>query len=431
MSQLRSPLFRRRFVAAGGVYVSALLGFAGSIVAVRELGIYAFGLLSLVLAATGFFQLLADLTVEEALVKYGFRYAAREEWGRFHRVFRIGLWLKLAGGAIGTAGIAVLAPLSGMIWTHGLFGPMLLAALIPVVQSPEGVASAALIVRGRYDVRAGFLSVSMALRLAALAIGGLYGVTATVAALVAAQALSTVAILGAGAVVLGRFPRSEPVPLGEDRIPFRRFVVRSSIGSVLSPLRGFLGTLLLGIVTGPRQVAYFQVGEVPQSAFAALTAPVRLILLTEQTEDIERGREDRAYRMLRRYSVGAGVFMLVVLPPLAVLMPTLIRFAYGDAAAPATNAARLFLAVAAIQVVLGWSKSFPVSIGRPEFRLLAQGAEIAVLVPLLIILGSKYGATGGAGAFVIAACVFAAVWTGIVYRLRRERRAARATVAPR
>ena len=135
--------------------------------------------------------------------------------------------------------------------------------------------------------------------------------------------------------------------------------------------------------------------------------------------------------MLRRYSLGAGVFMLVVLPPLAVLMPTLIRFAYGHAAAPATNAARLFLAAAAIQVVLGWSKSFPVSIGRPEFRLLAQGAEIAVLVPLLIVLGSRYGATGGAGAFVIAACVFAAVWTGIVYRLRRERRAARAAVAPR
>jgi len=372
-----------------------------------------------------------DLTVEEALVKYGFRYAAREDWGRFHRVFRIGLWLKLVGGLIGAAGIAVLAPLSGVIWTHGLFAPMLLAALIPIAQSSEGVGSAALIVRGRYDVRAGLLSVSMALRLAALAIGGLYGVTATVAALAAAQALSTVAILGAGAVVLGRFPKSDPVPLGEDRLPFRSFVVRSSIGSLLSPLRGFLGTLLLGVVTGPRQVAYFQVGEVPQSAFAALTAPVRLILLTEQTEDIERGRDDRAYRMLRNYSIGAGIFMLVVLPPLAVLMPTLIRFAYGHAATPATNAARLFLAVAAIQVVLGWSKSFPVSIGRPELRLLAQGAEITVVVPVLLILGSAYGATGGAGAFVIAACVFAAVWTAIVYRLRRERRAARAAVAPR
>ena len=428
---MRSPLFWRRFVAAGGVYLSALLGFAGSVVAVRELGIYSFGVLSLVLAATGFFQLLADLTVEEALVKYGFRYAAREDWGRFHHLFRIGLRLKLAGGVVGAAGIAVLAPLSGLIWTRGLFVPMLIAALIPLVQAPEGVGSAALIVRGRYDLRALFLVVSMALRLGGLALGAAFGVTQAVMALAVAQGLSTAAILIAAAVALRRFPRREPEPLAEDRIPFRRFVITSSLGSLLSPLRGFLGTLLLGIVTGPQQVAYLRVGQVPESAFASLTAPARLILLTEQTEDIERGREDRAYRMLRRYSLGAGVLMLVLLPPLAVLMPTLIRVFYGQQAVPATGAARLFLAVAAIQVVWGWSKSFPVSIGRPGLRLLAQGAEIVALVPVLIVLGAAYGAKGGAGAFVIAACVFAAVWTGIVYRLRRERQAARAAVAPR
>jgi O-antigen/teichoic acid export membrane protein len=428
---MRSPLFWRRFVAAGGVYLSALLGFAGSIVAVRELGIYSFGVLSLALAATGFFQLLADVTVEEALVKFGFRYAAREDWGRFHRLFRIGLGLKLAGGALGAAGIAVLAPLSGLIWTHGLFVPMLVAALIPLAQAPEGVASAALIVRGRYDLRALFLVVSMALRLAGLATGAAFGITQAVIALVVAQALSTVAISAAAVVALRRFPRGEPVPLAEDRVPFRRFVIRSSLGSLLSPLRGYLGTLLLGIVTGPQQVAYFRIGDAPESAFASLTAPVRLILLTEQTEHVEHGREDRAYRMLRRYSLGAGLFMLVVLPPLAVLMPTLLRFLYGHQAVPATGVARLFLAVAAIQVVWGWSKSFPVSIGRPELRLLAQGAEIITLVPALLVLGAAYGAKGGAGAFVIAACVFAAVWSGIVYRLRRERRAARAAVAPR
>src|SRR5581483_11238299 len=106
---------------------------------------------------------------------------------------------------------------------------------------------------------------------------------------------------------------------------------------------------------------------------------------------------DRAYWMLRRYSLWAGALMLVVLPPLAFLMPTLIRIAYGHQAAPAVNAARLFLIVAAIQVVWGWSKSFPVSIGRPELRLLAQGAEIVVLVPALLVLGTAYGATGGAG----------------------------------
>lgn len=428
---MRSPVFWRRFGAAGGVYVSALLGFAGSIIAVRELGIYSFGLLSLVLAATGFFQLLADLTVDEALVKYGFRYAVREDWGRFHRLFRVGLQLKLAGGAIGAACIAVLAPLSELIWTGGLVAPMLVAALIPLAQCPEGVGSAALIVRGRYDLRAAFLSVSMALRLAALAVGGLFGVTQTVAALVVAQALSTVAIMSAGVIVLRRFPQSAQEPLGEDRLPFRNFVLSSSLGSLLSPMRGLLGTLLLGAVAVPQQVAYFRIGQVPESAFAALTSPARLVLLTEQTEDIERGRDDRAYRVLRRYSVSAGLLMLVVLPPLALLMPRLIRFFYGPSAAPAVSAARLFLIVAAIQVVWGWSKSFPVSIGRPGLRLIAQGAEIAVLIPALLVLGAAYGATGGAGAFVIAACVFATVWTAIVYRLRRERRAARAAVAPR
>ena len=418
---MRSPVFWRRSSAAAGVYLSALLGFLGTVVAVRELGIYDFGLLSLVLAATGFFQLLADLTVEEALVKYGFRYAAREDWGRFRRLFRIGLELKLLGGLVGAAAIAVLAPLSGLIWTHGLLGPMLLASLLPLAQAPEGVASAALIVDKRYDLRAGLLAVSMALRLGALAVGGAFGVVETVAALVVAQVLATAAIGGAAFLALRRFPQAEPRPLGEDRKGFRRFVVQSSLGSVLSPMRGMLGALLLGAVTGPRQVGFFRVAQVPESAFASLTAPARMILLTEQTDDFERGRGN-VYATLRRYSLVAAVAMIVLLPPLALLMPTLIRIAYGHAAAPAVQAARLFLIVAAIHVVWGWAKSFPVSIGRPELRLIAQGAELVVLIPALLVLGSAYGATGAAGAFAIAAGVFAAVWAVLLVRLRRERR---------
>ena len=152
-----SAFWRRSSSTAAGVYLSALIGFLGSIVAFRELGRADFGRLALVLAATGFFQLFADLTVEEAVIKYGFRYAAREDWGRFRRVFGLGLQLKLAGGALGAVGILVLAPLSHLIWNaHGLFWPMLLAALLPPVQAPEGLASAALLVRRRYDVRAAF-----------------------------------------------------------------------------------------------------------------------------------------------------------------------------------------------------------------------------------------------------------------------------------
>src|SRR5262249_46497649 len=211
---------------AVAVCASALVGFLGSVVAVRELGISAFGRLAIVLAAAGLFQLLADLTVEDAVVKYGFRYAAHDDWGRFHRVFRVGLELKLAGGALGAIAIALLAPLSGALWAPGLTAPMLLAALLPLVQAPEGVASASLIVRKRYDVRAGFLAVSMALRLGALAIGGLFGVLETVAALVVAQGIATAAVGTAGLFTFLPFPAARATPLAEDCRVFERLFTR-------------------------------------------------------------------------------------------------------------------------------------------------------------------------------------------------------------
>jgi O-antigen/teichoic acid export membrane protein len=199
-------------------------------------------------------------------------------------------------------------------------------------------------------------------------------------------------------------------------------VIQSSLGSVLSPMRGLLGTMLLGVVASVRQVAYFRTAQVSESAFASLSSPVRMILLSEQTHAFERGRWDTVYRMLRRYVTGAALLMVVLLPPLLWLMPTLLRIAYGTEAEPAANAARLILLVAAIQVIFGWAKSFPVSIGRPELRLIAQGAEIVVLIPALLVLGASYGATGAAGGFLIAACAFALTWAVLLLRLRRDPR---------
>src|SRR5256714_9171349 len=209
---MRSAVFWRRSSTAAGVYLSAALGFLGSVVAFRELGTYDFGLLSLVLAATGFFQLFADLTVDEAVIKYGFRYQARADWGRFRRVFRVGISLKLTGGVLGGIGVAILAPLSHLIWAHGLTTPMLVSAFLPIAQAPEGIAAAALVVRRRYAVRAAFLVVSMALRPAALAAGAAFGVMETVIALVAAQLLATGAIGAAALVVLRRFPAAPGGP---------------------------------------------------------------------------------------------------------------------------------------------------------------------------------------------------------------------------
>ena len=69
---MRSRLFWRRSAAAAGTYASAALGFGATVVALHVFSTETFGRYALVMAATALAQSLLDLTVEEALVKFGF-----------------------------------------------------------------------------------------------------------------------------------------------------------------------------------------------------------------------------------------------------------------------------------------------------------------------------------------------------------------------
>jgi O-antigen/teichoic acid export membrane protein len=423
---VRSRVLWRRSATAIGVYTATVLGFFTTVVATRELGTHDYARFAAVLAATTFFQLLLDLTIEEALVKYGFRYTEGERWGRLRRLFELALAFKLLGGVLGGLAIVALAPLADSLWgASGLLVPMLLAATIPLVQAPEGVAAGAIILRGRYDIRAAFLALSMALRLIGLGIGCLYGVAGGVLGMALAQVAATVAICVAGAAAFRRFPVTAREGLADDVRPLRAFVLQSTVASSLVSARATLGTMLLPTVTQIVQTAYFRNAQAPATGFSALSAPARMVLLTEQTRDFEGGRHAQMYAMLRRYIAGTTLLMIVAVPLLWWSMPFLLGVAYGpDFRAHASDAARLVLLAAALQLIWGWTKSFPVSIGRPGLRIVAQAVEIAVFVPLLLVLGARWGAEGGAGAMLASTAVFCALWTVLLARLRNERRVA-------
>ena len=72
---------RRRSATAAGLYLSVALGILGTIAAARILGLADFGRFATVMAIVGLAQTLLDLTVEESLTKFGFRYVAAEDWG--------------------------------------------------------------------------------------------------------------------------------------------------------------------------------------------------------------------------------------------------------------------------------------------------------------------------------------------------------------
>src|ERR671936_1181860 len=212
---MRSRLFWRRSAAAAGIYSSAVLGFAGTVVALHLFSTHTFGLYALVLAAAGFFQRFLDVTVEEALIKFGFRYTTREDWGRLRRLFASAIAFKFAGGLLAAGAIAGLAPLAHeILHKSGLQTPLYVAALLPLAQCVENVGGVGLILRGRYDIRAFLLFTSMALRLTAIAVAAPHGLTATIAAIVAAQAVAATAGNTPGWVPEPPLPRTQAIPLG-------------------------------------------------------------------------------------------------------------------------------------------------------------------------------------------------------------------------
>jgi O-antigen/teichoic acid export membrane protein len=418
---MRSRLLWRRSATAVGLYAAVGLGLLGTVIASRVLGIEQFGLYATALIAASFVQTMLDLTVEESLTKFGFRYVAAEDWGRLRRLFAVALRLKIIGGFLGFVVLVAFAPLANTVFgTSGLTGPVLASALLPLVQAPENVASTALLLRGRYDLRGAYLTFAMGLRLLAIAIGTQFGVWQAVACIVVAQVVATATLSLVGMAAFRRFPVAAPRPLGEDRASIKSFVVQSSLSTGMLSLRTALVPILLGVVAGTTQVGLFRIAQAPQAGLAAASSPARLVLLTEQTRDWEHGLEQGVLAGVRRYMAAAAGLMVVALPVFLILMPWLVRIVFGSAYLGAVTAARVILVAAAIQVVLGWTKSLPVTIGRPSLRLITHGVETAILLPLVVWFGYTWGVTGAAIAMLVSTVAFALAWAVALTRLHTE-----------
>ncbi len=224
--------------------------------------------------------------------------------------------------------VAAIAPFAGSIFHHGGAGletPMLIAALLPPLQALESIAAATLILRGRYDLRGIWLTLSMGLRLAGIAAGAHWGVTAEVLGVVCAQVLTTISILAVGLKGLRLFPAAAPAPLASDRGPIVRFVAQSAAYTGLISLRTWIAPLTLGIVRNATAVELLPGAQAPQSGIAALSSPLRMILLTEQTRDWEHGRPELVLAGIRRYTIGATLVAAVVLGPALWAMPWAVR----------------------------------------------------------------------------------------------------------
>ena len=115
--------------------------------------------------------------------------------------------------------------------------------------------------------------------------------------------------------------------------------------------------------------------------------------------------------------------MVVAVPVLWLLMPWLMRIAYGaEYREHATDgrAARADRRGAAVRSGAGRSRSRSRSAGR-GCATSRSASRSAIFVPLMLVFGAEWGATGGAAAMVVSTAAFCVLW--VVLLARRARRA--------
>ena len=87
------------------------------------------------------------------------------------------------------------------------------------------------------------------------------------------------------------------------------------------------------------------------------------------------------------------------------------------------HVSQMMLLAAALQLIFGWTRTFPVSIGRVGLRTAGQLLEVVALVPGVLVLGALYGATGAACGVLAGSAVLAAFWAVGLARLSRTKAA--------
>src|SRR4029079_10775966 len=123
---------------------------------------------------------------------------------------------------------------------------------------------------------------------------------------------------------------------------------------------------------------------------------------------------------IQRYMLGMTALAVICLPPLLVFTPELAKLLFSAKNVGAVDATRIIIVAGGLRMVYGWTKSFPVSIGRPALRIWTHGVEVLVLIPLVAILCREWGATGAAAAVLASSIAFCIYWTFLFLRIRRE-----------
>ena len=402
----------------GGKSVSGVLGLVYLALAVRALGVEAYGQLALIYSFALIVSTIVKFQTWQPILHYGTPALQEGRVVDFHRLVRFTVGLdvasSVAGAVLAVGGIWLVGPWIGLpeeiLPQASAFGASL---LFMVTATPNGL----LRLFDRFDLLLVEDNVEAAIRLAGSLLLFLIGGGLTDFLVVWA-----VSVVGSGtvcAVLAWRELRRRVARVSAADVKASsltagfpgmwRFVWSTNINSSLKLLQGHLATLIVGGLLGVAEAGLFRVAR---QIAEALAKPVKLLTPVVYPE-LARFVADRrfdALRMLNRRTlrvscIGAGASFLV----LAVAGHWLLRLVGGDETVAAYATMLLLSAAALVRIAVFVLEPTLISLGHPALALGTQAVTMAVYVPLLIVSARFFGIEGAGGTAVLASLIMAAL----------------------
>jgi len=424
----KDPLLTRLLRNSGYLFsstvVSAVLGFAQGILAVRLLGIEGYGLLAgtVFVFATNVNRLLS-FRMSEVTVKYAGEALAQNNKERAAALIKgLGL-VEIATSIAAYLVLFALTPLAAQIFAKNLFtvplfrayGLFLLGNLI--YETSTGVLQTF----KRFD-RISAVQISGSI-LTAASIGAAFlfkgNLLHILAAYLAGKLLAGMLIVLFAArelkLQLGADWRRTPLALVRDWRGILGFALNTNLNGTVNLVVRDSAPLFLAAFATQVEVGYFKLAL---SIVNLATLPIEPFIWPTYAElagTVARAQWDATKRLLRRVSVIAAAWTLSAGGVLAALGWWIVPLVYGADAAPAYPAVVILLLGYGFATIFHWNRPLLLALGKPSFPVVAAAIVGAAQIALIFFFVPRFGYLGMAallsGYLIISIGLI--VWRGL------------------
>jgi len=401
---LKNPLVARVIKNSGYLFsatgVTAVISMVQGILAARLLGVEGFGILGAITMFTSVVNKFISFRMGELVVKYVGQYTETDDTPRAAALFKAAALAEMGASILAFALIWLLSPLAARYFAKDVslahwfawYGLIVISNLI--AESSTGLLQI-------FDRFRRMAALSVVQSLATLAIitivyiqqGGFGGILAAyiVGKTIGALSLTVAALIEA----TRRWGKQWwKTPLGVLRPQTRElahFAISTNISASLSLINKDSELLWVSLLRNPLEAGYYKLALSLANMAQMPVAPLPQATYPEISREVARKNWDNVRYILKRGSLLAGGYTLVITVGLIILGQPLIRYIYTPEYLPAFPALLILLAGFLVANTFYWNRIALLAIGHPDFPAKVNLALAIMKVAGMLLLVPRYG----------------------------------------